>query len=976
MKKHLGHGAIFLLFLILALPVSAAEYYLMKDGKAASCIVLKSNDPAAKHAAEELALYLGKIGNGKGPAIGRAAVKGFYPVTLELVKDKDIAEEGYALTVNKNGLTLQAKEPVGLIFGAYDILKKYGNIRWLIPGKDGEFYKVMPLIKVKDMARKVFNPSFPVRRIHFHSANVDSPFFETRDWMLRNNLRLEGGRDLTSLKKHGIKEFLDKRAVVIQEGWHCFTRLHNGEKTAKDRKKWAADYKKMFEEHPERFPLIAGKRRFLKGQLYQPCTSNKDNIKIIADNLVKHIRQSEMDKKGGRYIFVNNDNTVWCECANCKAQADPEETKVGHISTHYWLFTNAVVAEARKIMGNDNIPLVGYGYQNFQSVPLGVTPDPKLDVMLSYNRICYRHKLDDPDCPINKTYFQYFKDWTKKSKNVTTWEEISESGNWFHPVEKSYANHLKVYHSIGMKGTTPSMPPPDGIYSAHRKKRMTPQCWRAMWQTMYVAAVLQWDITKDPEKVLEEANSLFFGKAWEGGMKDFRKLLITAASTTPGCFGHGHRAPIGRCLSAPGVHQKLKEYLAKAEKAAASDPDKRILKNVLKDKEFFRNLWEKERERYLKDFRELKAYPKTSAIKIDGNIDEKDWKNADVVSSFKVNTITMAAQQTFVRMVYEPDNLYIAMEMMEPTPSKMISTYKSGRPIWEDNTAEIFINHPDMNRGYIQFIINHLNDVFDAKGVAGSPLNSKFDAEAEIKTKVLKDRWVLEMRIPASSLGLKCFPGHTWLVNFQRYRVVQGENNESSSIASGAGNNVDAFLPVSFAAKRAVAGGMKTEIDSRYWKNGRFSETYKKKPYKNPKVKIVVKDWIFPYAWHDAGTTGYYAIEKHPDRHNDNYMHLKRARFYQLHKGKQSKFRFVLDAKGKGSLWVSVYRYTRTPRGDSGKHLASEYPLKVNLTDKWTTYKVDYQKKDANEVLAIGVHANNEACIDNYFVLPMDEEKK
>ena len=162
-----------------------------------------------------------------------------------------------------------------------------------------------------------------------------------------------------------------------------------------------------------------------------------------------------------------------------------------------------------------------------------------------------------------------------------------------------------------------------------------------MWQTMYVAAVLQWDITKDPEKVLEEANSLFFGKAWEGGMKDFRKLLITAASTTPGCFGHGHRAPIGRCLSAPGVHQKLKEYLAKAEKAAASDPDKRILKNVLKDKEFFRNLWEKERERYLKDFRELKAYPKTSAIKIDGNIDEKDWKNADVVSSFKVNTIKL-----------------------------------------------------------------------------------------------------------------------------------------------------------------------------------------------------------------------------------------------------------------------------------------------------------------------------------------------
>ena len=303
-------STVFLLCFALFFSGNAAEYFLMKDGKAACCIVLKSNDPAAKHAAEELSLYLGKIANGKGPAIGSASVKGFYPVTLELVEDKDIAEEGYALTVNKKGLTIQAKEAVGLIFGAYDVLKKYGNIRWLIPGKDGEFYKVMPDIKVKDMARKVFNPSFPVRRIHFHSANVDSPFFETRDWMLRNNLRLEGGRDLTSLKKHGIKEFLDKRAVVIQEGWHCFTRLHNGQMTAKDRKKWAEDYEKMFKEHPERFPLIAGKRRFLKGQAYQPCTSNKDNIKIIAQNLVAHIKQCEMDKKGGRYIFVNNDNRL------------------------------------------------------------------------------------------------------------------------------------------------------------------------------------------------------------------------------------------------------------------------------------------------------------------------------------------------------------------------------------------------------------------------------------------------------------------------------------------------------------------------------------------------------------------------------------------------------------------------------------------------------------------------------------------
>ena len=161
-----------------------------------------------------------------------------------------------------------------------------------------------------------------------------------------------------------------------------------------------------------------------------------------------------------------------------------------------------------------------------------------------------------------------------------------------------------------------------------------------------------------------------------------------------------------------------------------------------------------------------------------------------------------------------------------------------------------------------------------------------------------------------------------------------------------------------------------------YWQNSDFSKTYKKKPYTNPAMKIIIKDQVFPFAWHDAGVNGYYAIEQHPDKKNDNYMHLKNARFYQLHKGKQAKLRFTLEAKGKGSLWISVYRYTRTPRGDSGKHIESVYPLKVNLTDKWTSYTVDYQKKDANEVLGIGVHANNEACIDNYTVLSLDEGTK
>ncbi len=968
MKKLCIKSTIYL-FLFLSLPLFAGEYFLMKNGKAASCIVLKSNDPVSRHAAEELSLYLGKIANGKGPLISAKGEKGLYPIILELVKDKAIQKEGYALSISKNGVLVQAEEPVGLIYAAYDILKKYGDIRWLIPGKDGEFFTVKPDIRVQDMAKKVSNPSFPVRRKHFNSARVDKPLFDTWDWMLRNNLRLEGSKNWSSRPDHGIRNFLAKRAPVIQEGWHCFTRLHNGQQTTKNWKKCQEDYRKMFQEHPERFPLIAGKRRFLQGQAYQPCTSNKDNIKIIAKNLVAHIRQSGMDKEGGRYIFVNNDNTSWCECENCKKEADPRETKEGHISTRYWKFTNSVVAEARKEI--PDLPLVGYGYQNFQSVPLGVDPAPGLDIMLSFNYICYRHNMDDPACDVNKVYFQYFKDWVKKSKNVTTWEEISQSGRSYHPVEKAYANHLKVYHSLGMKGTTPSMPPIDGVFP-ERYKDMT-HVWRAMWQTMYLAAVLQWDISLDADKVLEDANSRFYGKAWNNGMKEYRELLTKVSTSTPGCFRYNHRISMGRSLAQSGVYQKLKDYLAKAEKAAASDPDKRILQNVLQEKTLFHELWEKEWNHYLKNFRELFAYPRTAPIKIDGNLNEEDWKNADVITAFKVNSYTDAVHQSFVRVVYEPDNLYIAMEMMEPTPEKMRANAEN-KPIWTGNTAELFINHGDMGGGYIQMIFNHKGELFDAKGAAGVPLDTNFKTEAEYKVKVLKDRWVVEMRIPAHTLALKCFRGHSWLVNFLRYRVVDGAKTESSSIASGAVNELKSFLPVTFAARKKITGGMRTEKESPFWRNSNFSQTYKKKPCNNPKYKLEIKDQTFPRFWHEVRMSGYYEIKQHPEKAGDNFLFVKNACFYQLHKGKDTDFLIFFDAKGKGKLKLIVYRYTRTPKGDSGKFIKLEYPLTVTLTENWTTYKASFRKADAEEVLGIGVDVAGECSLDNFFALPVDKK--
>ena len=136
-------GSLSVLLVCAAFILCGAEFPLMKNGKAVSCIVLQKNaTPVEQHAADELAKFLAKISNGERPAIGTEPVKGKYPIYLELTKDKRVKEEGLKLSADKKALRIAGNTPVGVLYGVYEVLKRYGGILWLFPGKDGEYFKV------------------------------------------------------------------------------------------------------------------------------------------------------------------------------------------------------------------------------------------------------------------------------------------------------------------------------------------------------------------------------------------------------------------------------------------------------------------------------------------------------------------------------------------------------------------------------------------------------------------------------------------------------------------------------------------------------------------------------------------------------------------------------------------------------------------------------------------------------------------
>ena len=79
-----------------------AEMKLTENRKAVSSIILRKNaGKVEKHAAKELAEYLGKISGGESPVIGTAPVKGKYPIYLELTSDKKVGEEGFKISADK-----------------------------------------------------------------------------------------------------------------------------------------------------------------------------------------------------------------------------------------------------------------------------------------------------------------------------------------------------------------------------------------------------------------------------------------------------------------------------------------------------------------------------------------------------------------------------------------------------------------------------------------------------------------------------------------------------------------------------------------------------------------------------------------------------------------------------------------------------------------------------------------------------------
>jgi len=273
---------------LLADALGSGPVTLVRDGEPTAAICTGEN-PSEKleQAAGELQTYLRKMSGADVPVVekpepGRSVVL----LGARALEAAGVAvdlsglgpEGGLLRTLSEGRLIAAGRTDLGAVNAAYDLLDLLG-VRWFMPGEFGEHVPELSTVTVPALDR-TFEPTFAHRRIWAASNRLPA---KERDeyhaWQRRN--RMPGW--LTGSMGHAYAKIVSPRDPGL------------------------------FEQHPEYFSLMSGKR----AQHSQICTTNPE----VRDRALRYARDLLAQRPAPMMVsFSPNDGRRWCECASCAGE--------------------------------------------------------------------------------------------------------------------------------------------------------------------------------------------------------------------------------------------------------------------------------------------------------------------------------------------------------------------------------------------------------------------------------------------------------------------------------------------------------------------------------------------------------------------------------------------------------------------------------------------------------------------------------
>ena len=204
-----------------------------------------------------------------------------------------LGAEGYVIRTASPHLIIVGGDLRGDLYGVYGLLEDHLGCRWFTPTVS-RIPKQSRLVLPRIDETKV-----PV--LEYREPFVRDCF--DGDWCARNRVNSSAA---SLEERHGGKVRFGAGLFV-----HTFNRLMPPDK--------------YFDEHPEYYSEIDGERVRERTQL---CCTNEDVIRICTEELGNCMRQ---DPEAFVYSLSQNDWDNHCECAECQALADREESQMAPV---------------------------------------------------------------------------------------------------------------------------------------------------------------------------------------------------------------------------------------------------------------------------------------------------------------------------------------------------------------------------------------------------------------------------------------------------------------------------------------------------------------------------------------------------------------------------------------------------------------------------------------------------------------------
>ena len=164
-----------------------------------------------------------------------------------------------------------------------------------------------------------------------------------------------------------------------------------------------------------------------------------------------------------------------------------------------------------------------------------------------------------------------------------------------------------------------------------------------------------------------------------------------------------------------------------------------------------------------------------SGPQIDGILGAEEWREAGTVAGFRENLggeEPRAATQA--RVGFDDENLYASFECAEPLMSKTTRRQYGGhdKSLWNNECVEVFLDPRGDRASFVHFIVDILNQRFDALGADTYGYNPGWRSATAEQV----DGWSAEMALPFSALGVQTpADGDAWVANLCRERKAHDE---------------------------------------------------------------------------------------------------------------------------------------------------------------------------------------------------------